>query len=303
MRFGRRCIVSELLKKKRHIFFGVRDYVVVALCTCLMAFSYYILIAPNQFAPAGILGVATILHKLFDFPVSTVTMVANIPLLVASFLLINRQFSLKSLAATAVYVVSLAVFEKLPLDRFVYYTANGTSTILAPLAGGVISGFCYGVVLRCNACTGGTDLVGALIHRFKPEYNMLWIIFSINAAVAAVSYFVYDYQIEPVILCLLYCFTSSKVGDTIIRGVKEAVKFEIITDKPEELSAALMRELDRGVTKLSAVGGFTEKDKTLLICVIGKHQIIKLQNILQRYPGTFAYLTSVKETVGNFRNS
>ena len=131
---------------------------------------------------------------------------------------------------------------------------------------------------------------------------MLWIIFSFNAVVAAVSFFVYDYQIEPVILCLMYCFITSKVGDSIIRGFNEAVKYEIVTDQPEELSAVLMQELNHGVTQLSAVGSFTRNNKALLICVIGKHQVVKLQRILLRFPGTFAYLTSVRETVGNFHH-
>lgn len=281
---------------------AVRDYLVVIGCAALMALSYHLLIAPNSFAPAGVPGIATLLHELFGWQVSTVTLIANIPLMILAFVLINRQFTVRSLVATVVYIVTLAVLEHLPLDRFVFYTANGTSKILAPLAGGVISGFCYGMVLRCNACTGGTDLVGALVHRFRPEYNMLWVIFTINAAVAGVSYFVYDYQLEPVILCLIYSYITSKVGDGIIRGVKEAVKFEIITDQPEELAAALMQELNHGVTQLSAVGGFTRNNKSLLICVIGKHQIVKLQRVLQRFPGTFAYLTGVNETVGNFRS-
>lgn len=281
---------------------AVRDYLIVIGCAALMALSYHLLIAPNSFAPAGVPGIATLLHELFGWQVSTVTLIANIPLMILAFVLINRQFTVRSLVATVVYIVTLAVLEHLPLDRFVFYTANGTSKILAPLAGGVISGFCYGMVLRCNACTGGTDLVGALVHRFRPEYNMLWVIFTINAAVAGVSYFVYDYQLEPVILCLIYSYITSKVGDGIIRGVKEAVKFEIITDQPEELAAALMQELNHGVTQLSAVGGFTRNNKSLLICVIGKHQIVKLQRVLQRFPGTFAYLTGVNETVGNFRS-
>ena len=59
--------------------------------------------------------------------------------------------------------------------------------------------------------------------------------YDFNAIVAALSYFVYDFKIEPVILCLIYCFLSSHVDDTMIKGFKEAVKFEIVTDKPEEL--------------------------------------------------------------------
>ena len=152
---------------------------------------------------------------------------------------------------------------------------------------------------RCPKC-GGTDLLAALVHHVRPEMHIIWIVFAINAIVAALSYFVYDFKIEPVILCLIYCFLSSHVGDTMIKGFKEAVKFEIVTDKPEELSAELLKHMKHGVTEIPAVGGFTHSNKTLLICVVNRHQIVAFQRIIQQFPGSFAYLSSVKETMGNF---
>ena len=98
----------------------------------------------------------------------------------------------------------------------------------------------------------------------------MWVIFGINAVVAGISYVVYDFKIEPVILCLIYCFTSSRVSDAMLKGFKEAVKFEIITDQPDELADALMKRLKHGVTEVPAIGGFTHQNKTMLICVINR---------------------------------
>ena len=196
--------------------------------------------------------------------------------------------------------VVLLALDYVNLAPFEYHTTTGTSTILAPIAGGVISGFCYGMVMRRDSSTGGTDLLAALVHHVRPEMHIIWIVFAINAIVAALSYFVYDFKIEPVILCLIYCFLSSHVGDTMIKGFKEAVKFEIDTDKPEELSAELLKHMKHGVTEIPAVGGFTHSNKTLLICVVNRHQIVAFQRIIQQFPGSFAYLSSVKETMGNF---
>ena len=131
---------------------------------------------------------------------------------------------------------------------------------------------------------------------------MMWILFGLNAAVAALSYFVYDYQLEPVLLCLIYCFTTSKVCDIMLKGLKEAVKFEIVTDQPDALAKEIMEQLQHGVTEIAATGSFTKQNKTLLICVVNKHQIVKFQRILDRFPGSFAYLHTVKETMGHFDN-
>ena len=279
----------------------IADYLVVIAVAVILSFSYYIFVFPNQFAPTGLPGFFTLLQYLFDLNVGYLTFLLNVPLVIATYLLVGKQYALKSATFTLVFSTLLVLLEYLPLERFAYFTESGTSTIMAPVAGGVVSGFCYGTVMRRNGSTGGTDLVAALVHRARPEYNLVWIIFSINAAVAVCSYFVYGFQIEPVLMCIVYCFATSKVSDTILKGFKEAVKFEVITDNPVELAAAIRTKLYHGVTELPAKGSFTGKDKTLLICVVNKREIVKFQRILQDFPGSFAYLTPVRETMGNFR--
>ncbi len=277
------------------------DYTVIVVSASLLALSYQIFIFPNDFAPAGIPGLATIIQHLFGFKVGYMTILVNIPLVLIVFRMIDHAYALRSAVFSATLSLMLLALDYVDLSQFIYHTENGTSTILAPIAGGVVSGFCYGVVMRRNGSTGGTDLVAAIYHHYRPEQNMLWIIFAINAVVAALSYFVFDFKIEPVILCILYCFLSSKVSDGMLKGFKEAVKFEIVTDRPEELAKALMVSLGHGVTEIPAVGGFTHSNKTLLICVVNKRQIVQFQRIIQKFPGSFAYLSSVKETLGNFK--
>lgn len=280
----------------------VLDYLIIIGAAALLSLSYHIFIFPNEFAPAGIPGIATIVQHLFGFKVGYMTIIVNIPLVIVVFFLVDHAYAVRSAAFAATMSLALLALDYVDLSQFVYHTANGTSTILAPIAGGVVSGFCYGVVMRRNSSTGGTDLVAAIYHHYYPERNLLWIIFAINTMVAGASYFVFDFKVEPVILCLLYCFLSSKVSDTMLKGFKEAVKFEIVTDRPEELADALMKTLGHGVTELPAVGGFTHSNKTLLICVVNKHQIVQFQRIIEQHPGSFAYLSSVKETLGNFRH-
>ena len=178
----------------------------------------------------------------------------------------------------------------------------------------------YGDVLPANMNLSGcsVELVGSEQREYimktalaavQGDYDFILIdcppsleLLTINALVAAGSFFVYNMKYEPVILCLLYCFISSKVGDIMLRGFKEAIKFEVVTDRPEALEEAILQSMGHGVTEIRAVGGYTHEKKTMLICVINKHQIVQFQRLLKQYPGSFAYLSSVKETVGNFRN-
>ena len=130
---------------------------------------------------------------------------------------------------------------------------------------------------------------------------MVWVIFGLNASVAILSYFVYEYQFEPVILCLMYCYLTSKISDNFLKGGKKALKFEVVTEEAEALSHRLFQELRHGVTVVPALGMYSEEEKNLLVCVVNRHQIVKFQEILSQFPGSFAYVSEVNETMGNFK--
>lgn len=268
-----------------------------------MAINYEVFILQNSFAPAGVNGIATMIQYKFNFSVGYMNLLINIPLCIWAFFWLNKDYAYKTLLFSLAFSAFLLVFKYKIVDisKFVYVTDNGTSTILAPLAASVVNGFIYGSIVRLNGSTGGTDVVAACVRKKNPRLSLMWIIFAMNCAVAAISYFVYDFKIEPVILCIAYSFITSKISDGIIKGVKQAVKFEIITEDYEALSLEIMEQIHHGVTVMRATGMYTGTEKDVMICVINKHQIVDLQKILAKYPGTFAYIGDVRETMGNFK--
>ena len=194
----------------------------------------------------------------------------------------------------------LLQFKVIDLSFLSYKTANGTSTILAPIASGVINGIIYGAAIRLNGCTGGTDIVAALIHKKWPEQNLIWIIFALNTGVAIASYFVYDLKVEPVVLCIIYSFLTSQVGDTILRGSRQRIKFEIVSNESKAISDEIICTLKHSVTVVPAKGMFSGKETEMLICVVQKHQVVAMEKIIAAHPGAFAYSTVINETLGNY---
>lgn len=284
------------MKKKNVVF----SYGIILAMACLMALNYRILILENAFAPAGLNGIATMIQYKLNFSVGYMSLLINVPLCVLAFFFVDRDYALKSLAFSVSFSLFLLLFQYgIDLEKFTYKTTS--STILAPLTAGVINGFIYGNVIRSNGSTGGTDIVAACVHEKKPEMNLVWIIFAINCAVAGASYFVYDHKLEPVILCILYSFLTSKVSDSILRGGKEQLKFEIITKQPEAMSREIMDKLHHGVTVIPAKGMYSGTDLHMIVCIINKHQIAKLRAIINSYPGTFANVTQADEIFGNFK--
>ncbi len=287
------------MKDKKHLF----GLFVVVLMGALMAVNYQIFILPNAFAPAGLNGIATMIQYKFHFSIGYMSLLINLPLCIVAFLILNREYAVKTILFSLAFSVMMLVYNYrlIDLQPYIYVTENGTSTILGPVTASVINGFIYGTVFRMNGSTGGTDVVAAMIHRRDPRANTLWLIFSINCLVAVSSYFVYGYRIEPVILCILYCFFTSFIGDRIIKGGKQGIRFEIITNHPNEISQEIIQKLRHSVTRMEAIGMFSGSPRTVLICVINRHQIVEMERILSGYPDVFAYMSTVRETIGNFK--
>ena len=209
--------------------------------------------------------------------------------------------AVRSMVYVVAFSLALILLQRVDLSRFAYETANGTSKILGPLVAGVINGASYSILARCGANSGGMDFVAAVVHKKHPEMGFFWIIFLINAIVAGCSYFVYGYQVEPVILCILYSFMSSTVSDRVVRGRRSAVRCEIITDCPEEISEAIITRMHHTATLVPARGMYSNKETHVLLCIVNRNQIPELAELLEEYPHTFAVLSGVSDVIGNFK--
>ena len=277
-------------------------YAVIVIIALVAALNYEIFVFPNKFAPSGLNGICTMIQHVFGISVGYLSLLINVPLAILVYIFVSKPLAVRSMVYVVTFSVGLLVLDHVDLSMFHYATETGTSTILGPLVAGIIFGYCYSILVRCSAYSGGTDFVAALIHKKKPEQNTLWIIFSLNVVVALCSYFVYDYQIEPVILCILYAFMSSTVTDRMARSGREAVRFEIITDYPNEISDEIILKLHHSATMIPAKGMYLGKETNILYCVVNKSQITALSRIISKYPHTFAVMDSVSEVMGNFKH-
>lgn len=280
----------------------VTDYAVLFSMAVLMALNYQIFILHNAFAPSGINGLATMIQYLFNFSVGYFSLIMNIPLAIFCWLFVNKQFAVRTMLFTVVFSVALLILQtRVDLSRFIYHTDDGRSTLLAPVVSGTINGFIYGMTIRHGASTGGTDFVGEFVHKKHPSYSMTHVVFAVNVVIASLSYFVYGYNIEPVALCIIYSLLTTLVSDRCVHSGKQAWKVEMITAHPEEVTQAVIHDLHHSTTIIQVEGGYSHQGKTMLICVINKHQIARMEEILSQFPDTFACVSMVSETVGNFR--
>ena len=276
-------------------------YLLIVGLALLSALSYHIFIFSNRFAPAGLNGICTMIQHIFGINVGYLSLLINLPLAIWTYFKVGRSMAVRSMLYVAAFSIFLIVLEKVDLSAFAYETPNGTSKILGPLVAGLINGVVYSTLVQASASSGGTDFVAAIIHKDRPELNFFYIVFAINVLVALTSYFVYDYQIEPVLLCVMYSFMSSTVSDKMRKSGRSAIRCEIITDYPQEISAAIISRLRHSATLLPAKGMYSGRETNILVCVVNKTQLAALTAIIKEFPNTFAVTSSASEVFGNFK--
>ena len=277
-------------------------YAAIALVALVSAVNYELFVFPNQFAPSGVNGICTMIQHITGISVGYLSLLINIPLAIWVYKEVSKPLAIRSMIYVVVFSVGLVILDHVDLSAFAYSTETGTSKIMGPLVGGIIMGYCYSVLAKSSAYSGGTDFISAVIHHRHPEKGFFGMSFAINAVIAIMSYFVYDYQMEPVILCILYAFTSTTVGDRLMKSGREAIRFEIMTHHPQELAQEIIHRFGHSATLVPAKGMYTGKDVDLLICVVNRTQAPALANFIKSYPDSFAVMSQVGEVMGNFRH-
>ena len=280
----------------------VWTYLAIAAVAMLAALNYELFVFPNAFAPSGLNGICTMIQYVSGVSVGYLSLLINIPLALIVYFKVSKPIAVRSMVYVIVFSVGLLILDKVDLTPFAYSTANGTSHILGPLTAGLIMGYIYAILMKASAYTGGTDFVAAIIHAKNPEKSVYGLSFLMNALVAVSSYFVYDYKVEPVLLCILYSFASTNMAERFLKNGRSAVRFEIITNYPEQISKEIINKLHHTATVFPAKGMYNGKEVDIVMCVVNNSQMAALSQIVQRYPHTFAIMSQVNEVMGNFRH-
>lgn len=276
------------------------SYGMVVLVALMMALNYKLFVFPNSFAPAGLNGIFTMIQYKLNFKFSYTTIIINIPLAIAAYFINSKPRALRSLTYCITFSAFLMIFDKVDMSSLAYTSA--ISPLVGPLVGGLITGFGGYVMFKLNACYGGTEFIAGFIHKYKPSVNFFNIIFVLNISVAFISYFVYGYKIEPVLMCIIYSFGSSSVRDNLNRKHQSAVRCEIITDRAQEINDRIISELHHSATVIAGKGAYSGEEKSILLCIINPAQVGELTKLVEQFPGSFVVMSSATKVMGNFKH-
>ena len=266
-----------------------RDYILILSGASILGFASKIVSDPIGLVTGGASGVAIILKKQFGVPLWLTNTAINIPLFAAAAKLKGWSFIKRTLLATVTLSVSLYVIPEMPFlmdDLF-----------LTALFGGLITGAGAGIVFACQATTGGTDMLAAIIRRWLPHYTLAQILQVLDAAIVLIGAGIFG--VTYALYALIAIYAVSKVSDGIIEGMKYSKVAYIISDKSEEIAAAILKELERGVTALDARGMYSGNRKDVLFCVVSRKEIAQLKELVVGHDAqAFVIVSDAREVLG-----
>ncbi len=265
------------------------SYIFVVLLASLSAVNYIIFIFPNSFAPTGLDGICTMIQDVLDINMGYLALLGNIPLLICAYIFLNRSFAAKTLVYVISFSLAVIFLKESDITNFAYHTQSGSSTILAPIAAGVIRGILYFFTLKLNSCAGGMDIVAAIVKKKKPHLNFMSIILVFNMCIAFASYFVYGMNFDPVICSIIYAFITSNTGKKMQNGEHETIKFEIITSDAYSLYKQISDNLHIPATIMDAHGAYSGETRQMIICVTDKPTAPFLEQILFGFPDAVVF--------------
>ncbi len=271
------------------------DVLTAMLSGVIVALGIHIFISYNGFVPGGTNGLANILSTLVGWNAGYFLIMITLPIYVCVFFFVKKRVGLILILYMGTQSVSQILFGK--FDVFVYHASDAT-LMIASLCGGVITGVGFGLMLRRFGASGGTYAISALIRRAKPQASVVWLSFVMDASVIVIAFFAYSFKLESMIYTFINLFVANKVAEAILQGVTTGYKYEMITDRPDELADELIEKIGCSITRMSAQGMYSHEDKSMLVCVIRKRQIGDFKRILKKYPKTVVFITQVSETMG-----
>ena len=276
------------MKKIRELIF---DYIFIALGTGIYSVAVALLLEPAEITPGGLTGIAVIFHDLFSLPTGLSLIILNLPLIVAGLKVFGGDFIIKTAVSVMLTSFYIEIFES--LSHFFNF-----DIILASVFGGALLGLGLGIVMSRGATTGGVDIAVKLINkRFKSlAIGRLFLLF--DSAVIILAAIVYA-NIETALYSIIAIFLSSQIIDMLLNERNFGRIFFIITEKGEAIKQTILTSVNRGVTVVKAYGGYTGKDKSVLICAAYLSEVKTIrQIILENDPKAFFFVANVNDING-----
>lgn len=254
----------------------------------LMALSFNLFFLPNQIASGGTSGLSVLVEAWLGIQPAYTQWMLNIPLLAFGFLLLGKEYGIRSLLGSVL------------LPMFVYLTQDCTTPtsnpLLACIYGGIGIGAGLGLVYRGRGSTGGMAILAQIVQKYSGLSFSLCVVLLDGIVISTAAMVL---SLEKALFALIALYVTGKVIDAIELGFSFTKVAYIISEHTEPITKAILKDLDRGLTKLNAKGGYTGENRTVLMVVVGQSEIPRLKTLVQSVdPNAFVIISNAHEVLG-----
>lgn len=263
-------------------------YAQIFIGSVIGAAAYPTFLIPNNIAPGGLTGVATILNYLAGWPVGITALVLNIPLFLIGYRTMGKVFAFRSLVATALFTILIDILPLKPVSE---------DPLLGTLFGGVVLGIGLGLILRGGATTGGSDMIARMVHRRFSFITVGMFLFALDfLVVLAAAIFIGGTQ---ALYAMIDIYVCSRVIDAVMVGFGGNKACFVMTDAWQKVTGRVLNEIERGCTLLEAKGAYSGTSRPVVMCVMSRQEMTALKRIVQEEDEkAFMFITDAHEALG-----
>ena len=270
------------------------DLLYVIAGSLIYSAGVHIFTAPNDIAPGGIVGIATIINHFDNFPIGTMYAIMNLPVLILGFIFLKRGMMIK----TIVSVIVITAATDFLLENLPEYVGDEGDMILVAIFGAVMLGVGLGLVYVRDATSGGSDIITRILHKKMPHYSLGKIMLVFDGAIIIVAMIVFQ-SVEAGLYAIITMYVKTHVVDMILYGNLEGKLLFIFSNKYEEITQKIISEQKRGVTLLSGRGAFSGDKREVICCAVHKNQYVKIKRLVNQIdPKAFIVITNAGEVLG-----
>lgn len=271
------------------IYRTVRDYAIIAIAMIMGVIGLNLFLVPNEITMGGTMGVAEIVYWGTGIQTQYTYFAINTALLIAALKVLGWRFCVKTVYAVVVFTVASSVFQWLGFANVHLLTDQ---KFMACIVGGVFMGTSVGLGLSAGGSTGGSDVVAAMIHKYR-DVSLGHIILFCDLTIITSSYVVlHDW--EKVLYGYVLLFIVSFCVDYVVNSLRRSVQFLIISRKWEEIGLAINKIADRGCSTLNGNGFYSKRDIKVIFCIAKKSESAMIFDIVDEIdPDAFVAQSAV----------
>lgn len=257
------------------------NFIFLTLAGAVNAFGVSMFLFPVKLYDSGISGVSMLLDQITPptLTLSAFLLLMNIPIFIFGLKKQGLSFTIYSIYTIGIYsLVSYLIMHVLPIDVNFVSPLAGTDLLLCAIFGGMISGIGSGLTIRFGGAIDGMDVLSVI---FAKKIGI-----SIGSFVMIFNFFLYiicgiiiQSWILPLYSIVTY-FVGSKTVDFVVEGFDRSMCAMIVTNKADEITAALSENFKAGGTIVNAVGGYSRDQKQIIYFIVNHFQINKLKEIV-----------------------